>query len=135
MSLSFKTLSVCIALALSTLTACGGAATDPLSVQAEELNALATPVLTAVYPNNSSDFHPGTTITLWGQNFVPNASNVLVQQLGNTWYLAGSAWWWNGNDVQINATLPSNLGTFAFATVRVTGPNGESYMKYLWIIP
>lgn len=72
------------------------------------------------------DIHPGTTVAIFGQYFVPQ-DVVSVAQGGNTYIITdGSEWWWDSDPLgrQINATVPEGLvpGT---ATVSVTTADGR----------
>jgi hypothetical protein len=57
---------------------------------------------------DANDIHPGTTVAIFGANFIP-ADSVIVVQDGNPISIgAGSAWWYDSSG-QINATLPTSL--------------------------
>jgi hypothetical protein len=57
---------------------------------------------------DANDIHPGTTVAIFGANFIP-ADSVVVVQDGNPISIgAGSAWWYDSSG-QINATLPTSL--------------------------
>ena len=72
---------------------------------------------------SASDIHPGTTVAIFGEWFLPPGTVVVTQ--GSTQYTigAGSTWWYDSGG-QINATLPGSLQVGS-ATVTVVTSAGQ----------
>ena len=72
---------------------------------------------------SAADVHPGTTVAIFGQYFVPD-DRVTVRQGGRTWSLGPGTSWWYDSSGQINTTLPGDLTPGTSAQITVTGGNG-----------
>ena len=72
---------------------------------------------------SASDIHPGTTVAIFGEWFLP-PDTVIVDQGASEWAIgAGSAWWYDSGG-QINATLPSDIQPGS-ATVTILTSAGQ----------
>jgi hypothetical protein len=83
---------------------------------------------------SADDIHPGTTVAIFGEWFLPADTVVVTQGSSQYTISAGSPWWYDSGG-QINATLPTSLQPGQATVTVVTSAGQQSNAAPITINP
>jgi hypothetical protein len=83
---------------------------------------------------SADDIHPGTTVAIFGEWFLPPDTVVVTQGSSQYPISAGSPWWYDSGG-QINATLPTSLQPGQATVTVVTSAGQQSNAAPITINP
>jgi hypothetical protein len=95
-------------------------------------------------PQGQPNIRVGQPISIWGTNFNPNGSSVVIEQFATNnpnsrqvWGLPqdDDSYWWNGNTTQINTIVPHAILAHRPFTVRVSSGTNLSEARVVSVTP